>query len=201
MEWMNNVLNSIKLRNEIETEPFIHIYRSYDSLWQKSLYHDNRREEIQHHIATIEYDVSNYSRKMDSSNGKHVVENVLNDLDRVQTKLKPFDTKTRSERSSSSRTEKDLSWLVFDQQRLLIDQREEIAMAKTELRATLERAINCETDLQAESEARGKFESANTELEMRVIELEKENKELIARVMMERGKAAEELNKLNDLSP
>ena len=107
-------------------------------------------------------------------------------------------SKLKADNSLSSRAN-DLSSLIFEQKKLLIDQKAEISMAKTELQLSLERATKSDTELKIEREARDKFEKANSELETRVQELERENAQLISSFLQTTSRAAEELNKMNRL--
>ena len=94
---------------------------------------------------------------------------------------------------------------VFDQRRLLSLQQEELRMAKRELSGALERVARLTQELESEkqtSDARATeiriLHGLVSEYDSKIIGLSQENESLVARILADKSRAADEVNERNE---
>ena len=182
--WSTIILQRIQQRNREQTDPFIDIFHSNTKLWYeharlRSLLNDSR-----HQLSTIQHEVMESSVSSERMNG------LKSRLSQLQIDLRDKGGIDDNER----KIKYDLTKRVRDQEKLLMNQTEELNMAKHELSSAHQKISQLETELNLEKRSCQAVTAEVESLRLLRTKLEAENSQLIARILAEKAIKAEEMN-------
>jgi chromosome segregation ATPase len=193
--WIETVSCRLERRNELECKPYVPIYQSVHELWKKNVYLDSVRVSTKHNIAIIEHETSDYLSKGDYG---AAVSNMSKKIAQLHADLKPFNAKI-----DTATVGVDLSKRIYDQKKLILNQEEEIRMAKHEIiesfqkLASLEESFNAEKAKTTELEEQiAQLQATLTKKEGTIDVLSAENHDLTSRILTEKNKSAELLDNM-----
>lgn len=132
----DSLFNQIRLRNELQTDPFVEIYQSSYALWRKYTLLDAQKEELRHQLALIEHESAEFVNKGDLV---HAVENFRKKLEGLQV----YHNVSQDSKNNVPLT--NLSRTIYDQRKLISHQNEELKLMKTELNASIERNVDLDS--------------------------------------------------------
>jgi hypothetical protein len=195
--WLDDLSESIRLRNEIECAPFETVYMAHKDLWERAGYLESLRVSAKHNIAIIQHEAGDLLNKADYETAVKVA---LRKLDNVASLLEPYG------RSNGGPQNINLSKIIYDQRKQISTLEEELLMAKRQISDAF-------SSLASAQEREAKQLRTNEELatqlshhQQRLLgqdalieRLQKENAELTARIITEKNKSAEQLDEMNRL--
>lgn len=132
------LLDQIRQRNEVQTEPYVEIYRSSYSLWLKYTRLDSQREELRHQLALLEHESTELVNKGEVT---HAVENFRKRLESLQSYHNVLSE------GSAKVPFTNLSRTIYDQRKLISHQNDEMKLLKSELNNTIERNVDLDAEL------------------------------------------------------
>ena len=182
--WSTIILQRIQQRNREQTDPFIDIFQSNTKLWYEHARLRSLLNDFRHQLSTIQHEVMDSSVSSDRMNG-------------LKTRLSQLqiDLRDRGGMDDNERKIKyDLTKRVRDQEKLLMNQTEELNMAKHELSSAHQKISQLETELNLEKRSCQAVTAEVESLRMLRTKLETENAQLIARILAEKAIKAEEMN-------
>jgi chromosome segregation ATPase len=205
MEDMECVIQRLKKRNSIQTEPFRKIFQSNSKLFFEYGRLQKQQNDMKRQVAVLQNETAELLNKMTSTSPSESA----NFVEKMKSKLATIQNELREKQSTELQERKlrlDLSKTVRDQKKLLADVNEELVVAKTELASARMEIMNLSTQFENEKRSSDVLKAELDHLrelcataEKRQHELEIENKQLIDRILVEKKKTADEINEMNHL--
>lgn len=196
MNWKENILQKLEIRNQKESDPFVHIYQQYDLVWRRNIRLDNQREVTKHGLFVLEHENNEFINKKDIQSA---LDNFKHKVEFLQQQLLPVDMPTKDLGTSSS-----LSRLVLEQKKSLAHQNEELGVAKQELKKYIDTNLDLQTSLEkVKEDYESKIESLQQKIDQfqsnnsLVDNLRQENNVLTEKLKEEKDRAAKLMNEMN----
>lgn len=193
-DWEHIILKNLQDRNKKQTEPFISIYESNTKLWYEHARLQSLITNVKHEIATIQHETSEIRKSTTASASVDSSDKLILKLGEIQNELREIGIFDSSERNDLTEKVRELNKKVHDQGKLLIQQFEELKMAKSELAISHENTAKLSEEITKE---RAIFMITNKELldtRKSNSSLEIDNTLLIERILVEKSKVAKEMN-------
>lgn len=197
---MTAVARRLRHRNKRECPPaHIDFYASHERLRKKTLFLDNRREELRHKLAILEHETAESARGGTAEAYQRAATNALLRLAELQSLLGGYN-------DHSSMRDSNMSKIVFDQRKLIQHQMEEMRVVKEELSRSIDKCATMESQLHDEREHTAALEAELSRLRAYAAEKEEENallreekSNMIERIVAEKLKTAAELDEMNKI--
>lgn len=188
--WAYVVLDNLRRRNGAEVEPFSAIYQSNTKLWYEHARLQSLLKDLKRQFAIVQHETSDLFSATCSDGSSTAVDKLKLKLSQIQIELRERGNLESNERKAKI----DLSKKVRDQAKLIADQSEELKMAKGELSSAHETNtfLSEEVILERNSAILVKDEIEN--VRKLYLNLEKENAQLIERILLEKAKSAQAMN-------
>lgn len=205
-DWLDVATARLKKRNEVQTDPFLTIFNSNTKMFYELARLQKQQNDMKRKVAEMQYETSQLLSEACSGGGDSksapAIEKLKDKLSVLQGELREKQTSESNERMLRL----DLSKKVRDQNKLLVDQAEEIKIAKDELKEAHVKISQLEEEVAAEQRSRevvcAEIESLRetaSNAEKRLQGMEAENASLVERILTEKRKTADDLNEMNSL--
>jgi hypothetical protein len=199
MNWFEESYRQLSERNSIQTLPYVEIFKSHEILSKKLKFCEANRKTLSHQVSILMVESTEQEK---AGNVKQLIENFKSSLNSIHSTL----SRDYDEMSSSylKTPPTNLTKIIFDQRILIADQVEEIKLFKTEKIIGFEKQVELEAQLKQERELVQKLQCEIEEIRNNITNyksnietLQKENTDLINRIMSEKNRTADELNQMN----
>lgn len=188
--WADVVLENLKRRNNSQVEPFSAIYQSNTKLWYEHARLQSLLKDVKHQFAIVQHETADLFSSSCSDGSSTAVDKLKLKLSQIQIELRERGNLESSERKAKI----DLSKKVRDQAKLIADQSEELKMAKGELSSAHETNTFLTEEIKLERNSGILVKDEIENIRKLFHNLEKENAQLIERILLEKGKTAQAMN-------
>lgn len=188
--WAHIVLDNLQRRNNFQVEPFSAIYQSNTKLWYEHARLQSLLKDVKHQFAIVQHETADLFSATCSDGSSTAVDKLKLKLSQIQIELRERGNLESNERKAKI----DLSKKVRDQAKLIADQSEELKMAKGELSSAHETNTFLSEEIKLERNSGILVKDEVENIRKLYLNLEKENAQLIERILLEKGKTAQAMN-------
>jgi len=201
---VNASLEKLRRRNSVQTSPFHKISQGYTKLWNQNRALEQQHLEMRRQVVIVQREAAEITASLSNEEGSEAssaaIENLRSTLQRMHDDLKE---KTEEE-DLARKIKADLGRKVSEQNTLILDLQEELRISKTELSSCRENISILTKELELSKHANDAIKAeidnvrslcASSEAKTRALEIE--NAKLVERIMTEKEKMVEEMNRMN----
>ena len=199
--WEDNVYELLRERNKKYSEPFVGVYKAYESEEKQHRHLVEKHVEIRNQISVIQYHLQSYQKENDIQHSE-LIDEIKLLLTNLQQDLSPNTTKDFDD----VKIRIDLERTIKSQKQLIGDTAAELDVLKSELSSRTEALANVTNELDHKNAVvetiQKELESSRNLLaatEDRLKEVENNNGLILSKLMDEKQKRAEIENELSVL--
>jgi hypothetical protein len=186
------ILENLRNRNKIQSDPFTAIYQSNTKLWYEFSQLQSLVKDVKHQVAVVQHETSELLSVPGTDYSVSIVDSLKSKLSQIQFELREKGNVDANERKSRV----DLSKKVRDQGKLIADQYEELKVAKTELSLSHEKVALLTEEIRLESDSSKVVKEELANIRKLFYKVEQENTHLIERILAEKSKTAEAMDRM-----
>lgn len=191
-EWRETILENLRNRNKIQSDPFTSIYQSNTKLWYEFARLQSLLQDVKHQLAVVQHETSELLSVPGTDYSVSIIDSLKSKLSQIQFELREKGNIDSNERKSRI----DLSKKVRDQGKLIADQYEELKIAKTELSLAHEKVAFLTEEMRLESDSSTVVKNELANIRKLFQKVEQENTHLIERILAEKAKTAVAMNQM-----
>jgi hypothetical protein len=191
-EWGETILENLRNRNKIQSDPFTSIYQSNTKLWYEFARLQSLVKDVKHQVAVVQHETSELLSVPGTDYSVSIIDSLKSKLSQIQFELREKGNVDSNERKSRI----DLSKKVRDQGKLIADQYEELKIAKTELSLAHEKVAFLTEEMRLESDSSTVVKNELANIRKLFQKVEQENTHLIERILAEKAKTAVAMNQM-----
>lgn len=193
--WKEVVYRRLQERNQKESLPFQHIYQHHQQLLQNYAKLEGQRDSAKHSLKLLEYETMDMMSRKDAD-AKAVVAFFKQKVAGIQKDLS----------STATPSHENLSKIIYDQRKIMMNQVEEMSVVKSELQNSLAELATvkaahapCTDQLAYQEQQLMELKAMMQSMEDLVTQLKHENKSLTERLISEKEHSAKQMNDINAL--
>mmetsp|Transcript_16520 Transcript_16520/g.15853 ORF Transcript_16520/g.15853 Transcript_16520/m.15853 type:complete len:210 (-) Transcript_16520:47-676(-) len=191
-ELVETILENLRNRNKIQSDPFTAIYQSNTKLWYECSRLQSLVKDVKHQVAVVQHETSELLSVPGTDYSISIVDSLKSKLSQIQFELR----EKANVDSNEHKSRVDLSKKVRDQGKLIADQHEELKVAKTELSLAHEKVALLTEEIRLESDSSKFVKDELTNVRKLLYKVEQENTHLIERILVEKTKTAEAMDRM-----